>query len=178
MEGLYNPFEKIAGWRALLLGMLGIFLASAIAGFNGTHFTGLHSAIYSVSTGWYVPFFELMLIWVPLTILSTLYCQFFGTSHYRLIDVIGTIAFSMVPYLIISVGGFVRLLPISGQLQLILAVILIYLSLIWSLVLVFHALRVSGNLKQQGLWVGFIACTLLSQLVYMLFINKLYLFIL
>lgn len=178
LERIYNPFERIAGWKALFFGWLGMLAASALAAFNGTHFTGMFSAIYTVSTGWYVPFFELMLIWLPLTIFCALYCQFFGSSHYRLIDVLGTIAFSMVPYLIISAGGFIRLLPLGGEMQMVLMIVFIYLSLVWSLMLIFHALRVSGNLKQQGLWTGFILCTLLSQLTYMLFINKLYLLIL
>ncbi len=178
LERIYNPFERIAGWKALGFGWLGIIFASALAAYNGTHFTGLFSAIYTVSTGWYVPFFELMLIWVPLSVFCALYCQFFGSSHYRLIDVVGTIAFSMVPYLIISAGGFVRLLPIGKDIQMVLAIIFIYLSIVWSLMLIFHALRVSGNLKQQGLWIGFFLSTLLTQLVYMLFINKLYLLIL
>lgn len=149
LEHIYNPFERIAGWKALLFGAIGMLLASVIAGVNGTHFTGLHSAIYSVSNGWYVPFFVLMLIWGPLTIFCALYCQFFGSSHYRLIDVIGTIAFSMVPYLIISLCGFVKLLPLGMEVQLMIAMIFIYLSLVWSLVLIFHALRVPGNLKEQ-----------------------------
>lgn len=178
MEIIYNPFEKFAGARALMLGLMGILTASILAAINGTHFTGMFSAIYTVSTGWYVPFFELMLIWIPLTVISALYCQFFGSSHYRLIDVIGTIAFSMVPYVVISAGGFIRLLPMGAELQMTLMVIFIYLSLVWSLMLIFHALRVSGNLKQQKLWVGFILCTMISQLIYMLFINKIYLLIL
>ncbi|MDW3195594.1 MAG: hypothetical protein R8G66_24675 [Cytophagales bacterium] len=178
MEIIYNPFEKIAGVKAFLLGGLGMLAASALAAVNGTHFTGMFSAIYTVSTGWYVPFFELMLIWVPLTVLCALYCQFFGSTHYRLVDIIGTIAFSMIPYLVISVGGFIRLLPLGSEIQLLLAVIFVYLSLVWSLMLIFHALRVSGNLKEQKLWVGFIFCTMISQLIYMLFINKIYLFIL
>ncbi len=178
IELLYNPFERVAGWKALLFGSLGILLASVLAALSGTHFTGMFSAIYTISTGWHVPFFELMLIWVPLTFFCALYCQFFGSLYYRLIDVIGTIAFSMIPYVLIGAGGFLRMLPIGDQMKFILALILIFLSLTWSLSLIYHALKVSGNLKQRRLWVGFLACSLLSQVIYLLFINKLYLIIL
>lgn len=178
MERLYNPFEKIAGWQALLWGWLGILIAATLAALNGAHFTGLFSAVYTISTGWYVPFFELMLIWFPLTVYCALYCHFIGSSHYRLIDVIGTVSFSMIPYILIGIGGFVRSIPIGNEIQYIMAIIVIFVALTWSLALIFHSLRISGNLKQKRLWAGFLLCTLLSQLTFMLSINKLYLIIL
>ncbi|MFY0601416.1 MAG: hypothetical protein JXR03_17205 [Cyclobacteriaceae bacterium] len=175
---IFNPFEKIAGLSALLIGIGMMLTTGLLAGYTGAHFPDFISTLISVTTGWYVPLVEILFIWAVLSILGMLACQIGGSSNYRIIDVMGTIALSRAPYLLAVLAGFISSLEVSPKtLQLI--VFPIHLAVIgWSLALLYHALKVSGNLKGKSLWISFTIVCIGTQLITMLLMNKLYLFIL
>lgn len=177
-EQLYNPFGRTAGWQAFIFGLAGMTMAGVIASITGVHFTGLFSAISTVSLGWHVPFAEMALTWLPLTFFGVIYCQFFGSRNYRVIDVIGTLTFSRIPYLLISFTGFLRWAPIGQELTFALAIAILIIAFAWTLALTYHALGISGNLKKERLWIGLLTVNVLGQIVYIQFINKIYLLIL
>lgn len=178
VDFLFNPFEKIAGLPALIVGITTIIIAGLIAGNNGTHFPSFLTTILTVSTGWHVPIVEMLFIWSTLSVLGILACQFFGSAHYRVVDVLGTMAISRIPYIIITLGGYSFSSGLDASILQMIMLPLLLIIIGWSLALLYNALRISGNLKGRVLWISFTAVCLGTQIITNLFMDKIYLLIL
>ncbi len=100
---LFNPYTFIAGFRALLIGLVIILLSAFIGSLGRTHFDG----VIDVHTGmpaplWYF-FAESLLAWVSVTIPLFFFGLIISHCPFRIVDVLGTQALARTPYLITSV---------------------------------------------------------------------------
>lgn len=174
---LINPFERIAGGLALGIGLVTNIVAGLIAGNNGTHFPDLLSVLYTVTTGPFVPIAEIFTSTLLLTILGVL-AGLICRANFRVIDIVGTIALSRSPYLIMALAGYLSYSGINHQLWSLIIIPILVTCIAWSMILFYHALQVSLNLKGKTLWISFATTAILSEILAILLMKKVYLFIL
>lgn len=171
---LYNPFIQIAGFKSLLIGVSGLIITTFTAFKTGTHFNGLLNIDLAKDSGYWVYLIENCSQWIILSAFFYLAGLILSKSRVRLIDVLGTTLFSRIPLVITPL---VRTIPIFQSFAFgsvtMYAIVGIYLvSLIWTIVLLFNAFKVSGNLKSVQLIVSFIACMILSEVLTKIFLYK------
>lgn len=187
---LINPFERIAGLKALYIGLAGIVLSTVAAVPIDFHYHGLlHFGPASNHVFW-VYLVERLVVWLIPAILFYVGGLFMSNSKIRLIDVFGTVAFAQVPLFLLTLFNYtppMRLIhtldynrPIMeiaetpGLMGAALISMLGMIFLVFTLIWMFHALRVSCNLKAGRLWFvylvgvigGEILCRYLIQLMY------------
>src|SRR6218665_1367606 len=100
---LFNPFERLAGWPALLYGLLIIVVTALVACGGGIHLDGvvdLHVAEQVSLSG---SLLEGLINWLCMVLFVYLAGLLFSRSSIRFIDVLGTQALARFPFLI-SVG--------------------------------------------------------------------------
>jgi hypothetical protein len=97
---LFQPFEKIAGSKALLIGLV-VIIATGIAGFFGRiHLDGIidmHGSPAQMPLWIYI--LEGILNWLVLSVCLLIPGAIISKTQYRVIDIFGTIAFARWPFL-------------------------------------------------------------------------------
>ncbi len=191
LQWLFNPFRFVAGFQALLLGLVIILASSFIGSLSNTHFDGL----LDVHTGAAKPlwFFlaEGLIDWMSMTVLLIIFGFIVSRSSFRIIDVIGTQALARWPYLITALA----MLPNANRrvLEYIMskvtqaapavtinpadvlvfgfAMIAVLLMTIWMVALMYRAYAVSCNIKGARAVVTFIVSVILAEAVSVLLIR-------
>ena len=170
---LFNPFLVIAGLKSLLIGLLGLFLTSYFAYKTGTHFNGLLQINFAKDSDFWVYLVENSSQWIILSILLFAAGLILSRSKIRAIDIFGTTLFSRIPLLITplirTIPIFQSFVPQSAANYLIGGICLI--SLIWTIVLLFNAFKLSCNLKNEKLIVSFIVSIILSEVITNIFLR-------
>jgi hypothetical protein len=171
---LVNPFTRIAGWHAFGLGLIFIVLMGFIGASNGIAFDGvfdMHLFEISVQTSFLYLAIDLVSLVLVMWITGLLV-----SKNFRFIDILGTMTLAKAPFLILALGGYFATAPDLSEiykdpyviLQDTPFVILLALSLpvmIWSITLMYNALKVSCNLKGSKLTVAFILALLISEII-------------
>jgi hypothetical protein len=174
-QWLFNPFRFIAGFQALLIGLVIILLSSFIGSFSNTHFDG----VLDVHTGAAAPmwFFlaEGMIDWICMVIPLFFFGLIVSRSSFRMIDVLGTQALARWPYLIAALvmlpNANRRVLeyimskvmqtapPAVNSIDVFVfgfAIIVMILMAIWMVALMYRAYAVSCNIKGARVVITFI----------------------
>ncbi len=170
---LKNPFYRVAGYTSLVWGVIGIMAAAAIALAGEVHFHGLLHYGGAPNDMWWCFVVEHLVAWLVPSILIYVAALFFSRSHVRPIDVLGTVAFAQLPFVLLVL--FMALPPLreiatiqslqaaerllSDATGLLWAVTLGVVSLlltVWVLYWMFRAISVACNLKGRYLWVVFV----------------------
>lgn len=177
---LINPFTRIAGWQAFGLGLVFIALMGFIGSSNGIAFDGVfdmhmfENTVQQAFTFLAIDLVSVVLVmWVTGLIVS---------KNFRFIDILGTMTLAKAPFLILAIYGYFTTAPDLSEiykdpyaiLQSTSFVIMIVLSLpvmIWSITLMFNALRISCDLKGSSLTVAFIIALFLSEIIAKLLIH-------
>lgn len=177
---LYNPFEYIAGYKALLIGLAVMTLSTLIGTLNNTHFDGSVDVHIGLHGPLSLFFTEAFVSWFVTAVLFYLAGIMLSDSHIRFIDVIGTMAFARIPLIISVLAGFFPVMQQIAQLDpskpgesiqqlisilpvLILASVPLVASMIWTITLMFNAYRISCNLKGARLIASFIITLILAE---------------
>lgn len=150
-----NPFEKIAGGKALAAGLATMFATAFVGSASGTAFDGVldvhfypHSLLYAVSAQ--------AASWVILVLAMFLAGKIVSKTKWRLIDMAGTMAFARIPFLPLAFLGFIPAfknlaMDVFSKLPVIL--ILAFVSLIfiaWAIYWMYKAFSVSANLRKTA----------------------------
>jgi hypothetical protein len=179
---IFNPFKYVAGAKSLILGILIILITAYIGFLSHTHFPDL-IAIKSCSDFpvWYFVLQSLS-NWLVFSIILYLCAIVVSTSSIRVIDIFGTQALARFPYLIASFIGFSdsmnkfvkyilwsslkigvpNSLSTSSAVIAVSLMILTVLLMIWLIVLMYNAFKVSANLKGTKSIVLFIIVFIVS----------------
>lgn len=172
-EFLKNPFYRVAGYTSLAWGVGGIVVATAIAFVGGVHFHGLLHYGGAPNGAWWCFVVEHLVVWLVPSVLIYLSALFCSRSHVRPVDVLGTVAFAQLPFVLLSL--FMALPPMRevATIQSVQAVhalltdtprllVLVWIGVvslllsIWVLYWLFRATSVACNLKGRNLWIVFI----------------------
>lgn len=173
MKILFNPFEKIAGFQALILGWFIILLSGIIAYFSNCHFNGVIDAHFGAKTLWWVYLAESFVAWASISIVYYFTGVLFSQSKIRFADVAGTLALARYPMLFVALLAFGPMPDPKALDQINLVILLnIFATLIfsiWMIALFFNAYKISCNMKgAKAVWtfiIGLIIAEIISKIV-------------
>lgn len=179
---LFNPFTYIAGGKALVLGSLAILVSSVLAGLTHTRFDGAIDAHYGGNYPFYFPLMDQLLGLVIVAGVFYLLATVLSKGKTRLIDMLGTVALSRYPYILLpllNLGGIQEetgkkiLGSVTQQSAVVLSPaeitwlvvtgIVALLIIAWFITLLYRAYTVSSNLKGARAIVSFIAGLLIAE---------------
>jgi hypothetical protein len=164
---LINPFECIAGWQALLIGLVVIALTAVFGHINHITFYGSLQAdpisTLSLSTSFVVQAVSYVLLFLMMWIAGVCLSK----SKIRAVDVAGTMALTRVPILLLTLICFLPITPDNQtdiQLMIVFGIICVPL-MVWIVALMYNAYSVSCNLKGGRAILSFIGALLAAEIV-------------
>ena len=163
---LINPFERIAGWKALVIGLCFISLTAILGNMNHLLFDRItHLAIcpHTLGMAFYAQGINLAIISLVMWIAG----KIFSKSKIRIIDVIGTMALSRAPLLLIVLAGFLPFFSkiASDLFQLIIFALLCLMLIIWTIALMYKAYSVSCNLNATRGILSFVGALIIAEIL-------------
>ena len=192
---VYNPFEKIAGWKAFGIGIVILCLATAIGYFGNTVFYGF--SIKAVPSITWSKAFLLQATGLTTTVLVMWITALLFAKHVRFQDILGTVTLAKYPLVLpaimflaigkrlnelgeklSSTGNHQETMKLFNELTVadyalfIFIIVVSILVLVWSIALLFNAFKVSTNLKGIKCALLFIAIMLISEIVIHIMISK------
>lgn len=173
---LINPFTRIAGWQAFAAGFVISVLSVWISSVNGTYFDGVIDFHYGGENYSLLKLFGILAIDIfSITAVMSL-SGFIISKSFRLIDILGTMTFSRIPYLLLAVFSlFVKSpdlneilhnpLSVFNNIGFVLVMILSLPVLVWYIALMYNALKVSCDVKGMKLNVVFIVAVIVAEVL-------------
>lgn len=187
---LLNPFEKVAGGQALLWGLVGMIVAVVTSFYSGYHYHGLLHFGGAPNGAWWCYAVEHVVVWFIPALLFYVGGLCLSKSRIRIVDVFGTVAFAQLPFILMNLYAFLppmqrihtldfdlppsQLMSQPGMLMAIWLSLISLIFIVWVLVWMYNALKVSCNLKGTRLGVlytivvigGDVLCRLIIKLCY------------
>ena len=177
---LINPFERIAGWQALAIGVA-VMALTAIAGkFNQVAFDGVLDVHTGAAFDFLAAFVMQAVDFLVLFLTMWLTGVCFSKTKLRAIDVAGTMSLARTPMLFLAIVCFLPIAPESlfDVPRLIVYSFISLFFIIWMLVLMYNAYSVSCHLKGTRAIVSFIGALLvaeiISKLIFILLLSSLF----
>ena len=163
-----NPFERIAGWRALLIGIVVMALTAVFGKLNHDAFDGvldIHTgATFSYSAAFAMQAVDFLVLF--LTMWLTGVC--ISKRKPCAIDVAGAMSLARTPMLLLTIVYFLPIVPVSlyDTPHLIVFTLISLLFIAWMVVLMYKAYAVSCHLrgKKRALF-SFLGALLVAEFV-------------
>ena len=167
MKLLINPFERIAGWQALAIGVVVMALTAVFGQINNIAFDGaldVHAgASISLSQSFIMQAVDLFALFLTLWLAGI--C--FSKSKLRAIDVAGTIALARTPMLFLVIVCFLPIVP-KGLFDMPRTIVFAFICIpfyIWMITLMYNAYTVSCHLKGRLATVSFIGALVAAEII-------------
>ena len=187
---LFNPFKKIAGFKALCWGFIGLIASMVLSIVTNFHYQGFLRFGGALKSAWWFFAAEHLAVWLVPATLFYIGGLIFSGSKIRIIDIFGTTLFAQIPFVIMNLFVLPPVVQramnidlnmslqnivtdpdyISGTRIFMVSIIFLILTLVW----MFNALRVSCNLKGGKLAIVYIVGILLGDFICKLIIKQLY----
>lgn len=174
LEWIYNPFTRLAGWPALGLGLLAAFLMAVIGSYSQVLFDGVVDVHFKTTTLTQT----LSLVGISLASLVGVFwlTGLIVAKPFRFIDLAGTLTLAKTPFLLMALAGFLVTPPdaqtiLSNPMVIVqntgfLGVLILSLPvMVWSIVLMHNAYKVSCGLKGSTLTISFIVALFVAEAV-------------
>ncbi|WP_238585920.1 hypothetical protein [Legionella nautarum] len=179
---LINPFQKIAGFKALLLGLILMVIMSSVGIAANVYFDGIIGFVFADNIKAMKPNFFLLLYQnaVVIFILASLFLAaalLLRQKRIRAIDFFGTVALSRYPILFVLPivilqkylephkedisKGFELHLTLLGTI----GHFVFLICIIWQITTYFFALKEASGLEGRSLWLSFIVTVLLGDVI-------------
>ncbi len=173
---LFNPFTRIAGFPALLLGVLVMLLTAAVAAPCGVNFVGSLNIHVGQPAPFGIIFTLLVAGWLIAAACFLVAGKIGSPSKIRAVDIFGTLALARAPFLVAAPFGllpglqnldpqlFAQPEKISPEIvtSLTVASLVFLLIDIWVVIGSYNAFAVSANVKSKGL---FAAVLIVSEII-------------
>jgi hypothetical protein len=192
IQKLFNPFVQIAGSKSLLIGLLFLLLSSTLAAFFNTRFDGVLDAHYTKNQSFYLSYLDNLINISVITLVLYGFGSLFTKGRTRFIDILGTSTLARFPLFIIPLFNIQNQSGLIGEkiiqsitkpndiqltqfewIYLIISGIASLLLIIWYIVLMFSAYKISTNLKGANLIVSFILGLIIAEIVSKILIYQL-----
>jgi hypothetical protein len=192
IQKLFNPFVQIAGSKSLLIGLLFLLLSSTLAAFFNTRFDGVLDAHYTKNQSFYLSYLDNLINISVITLILYGFGSLFTKGRTRFIDILGTSTLARFPLFIIPLFNIQNQSGLIGEkiiqsitkpndiqltqfewIYLIISGIASLLLIIWYIVLMFSAYKISTNLKGANLIVSFILGLIIAEIVSKILIYQL-----
>ena len=167
MKWLINPFERIAGWQALLIGLVAMALTAVVGKINNVTFAGpLYVSVITTKVGFSAYFIAQAVNFLVLFFTMWLAGVLFSKTKPRVINIAGTLALSFSPMLLLTILCFLPITPASlyDIPHLIVFLIISVPFIIWIAVLMYNAYSVSCNLKGTRAILSFVGALAIAQI--------------
>lgn len=185
---LLNPFQKIAGFKALIFGIIILLTSSYMGVLAKLYFLGPLTIINATAVvkqsreiGFLLLAYQNIICLLLLTTLFFIAAKILQNKKIRLIDFLGTLSLARFPLLFFTViVSFARRMnptildfdmsqgiPLHAHSSIgfvILAVTGMAL-IVWEIILYFYAMKESSGLVGKKLWLGFIISLIVSELI-------------
>lgn len=106
LYGLINPFERIAGLEALLWGLAGMVVSTALSFYSGWHYHGLLHFGPAPNPAWWCYAVEHLAVWLIPAVMFYLGGLLLSRSRIRMVDVLGTVVFAQLPLIVMNLFNF------------------------------------------------------------------------
>jgi hypothetical protein len=186
---LFNPFMYVAGWQALVAGLLFMFITAILASLSTIRFDGVIDIHFGEHLSFMSQIKMLLIDYAALSLLLIIIGMILSKSQYRFIDIIGTQLIARWPILLVVVLALAvnpdPLIEASKQINpqevkamftgtFILFLFVSILVTVWMIVLMYRSYAVSFNLNGSKAIVSFIICFVLAEVFSKLIIIKLF----
>lgn len=181
MSFIFNPYHKIAGSKALMIGFAFAFITLVIAPFSYAAFDGVldFHKIHFDNSWVYVALY--LISWIVLTITFGFSGMLFSKSKFRWIDIFGTTLLAKSPLLLVAVIAFfipeIKVEEIQNLngfpfgISAIIAILMSIFCIIWMVTLLFNAYAISLNIKGNKLIWSFILSLLAAEIFSILILH-------
>jgi len=172
---ILNPFTRIAGWQAFGVGLMFVISTGIICTFSKVAFDGVID-MHLVKRLTLLQSFEFLAIDLISLVTIMTATGFIISKSFRIIDILGTMTLSRSPLLILAIAGYFTISPDINEIikdpilvfQSVSFIIIILLSIpvtIWSIILMFNALKVSCGINGNKLGSAFIIALLVAEVI-------------
>ena len=163
---LINPFERIAGWQALGLGVFIMALTAVLGKINNVAFDGVldaHTGSHSFKAAFAMQAINLLVLFLCMWLAGA--C--FSKSKIRAVDIVGTMALSRTPMLLLTILCFLPIVPmdLSNILRMIIFTLCCLVLGIWMIALMYNAYTTSCHIKGTRAVVSFIGALLVAEVI-------------
>ncbi len=182
---LINPFQKIAGWRALAIGLVIMVLMSFLGVFANVYFDGILASTFAsgfknakITPNFLFLIYENLLAWLCLTLFYIAAAKICKQKRIRIVDFFGTVALSRFPFLIlVSTQAILALVkpnifhydPAKNYefhfSFLILFNLFWTFCYTWQIATYFFALKEASGLTGRKLWISFLISMLFCEMI-------------
>jgi hypothetical protein len=164
---LINPFERVAGWQALAIGVAVMALTAVIGQINQVAFDGVIDGHAGATFSLSMSFAMQAINFLSLFLMIWLAGVCFSKTKFRAIDVAGTISLARVPMLLLTVFFFLPIVPKSlNDIPCVFIFSLISIPLlIWMIALMYNAYTVSCHLKGTRAVTSFIGALIAAEII-------------
>ena len=164
---LINPYSRIAGFKSLFIGFIGLLLLSFTSFKTGTHFYGLSNIDFAEDSKFVFYALEHLISWCAFAVLAFLFGLSLSTSSVRAIDFLGTSLLAKTPLLILPIVSYIPVFKsfVFQSFEMYFIVGIYLLSLAWTITLLFNGYKISSNLKHNRLIVSFVIGLVFSEII-------------
>jgi len=181
-----NPFQKIAGFYSLAIGLIVIVIMSYFGVIAKVNFPGILACLNAdvlintkVKINFLLLFYQNLVSWIVLAALFLIAAVICKQKKIRVIDFFGTLAMSRFPYLILA--AFLSILrivnpsfmnvditkgfPLHPSMMMIMFSFFVLSCGIWQATTYFYALKESSGLMGKKLWISYIATLIIGDVI-------------
>jgi hypothetical protein len=182
---IFNPFTRIAGIKAFLLGIIVVILTALICFFSHAHFDGVLDAHFSGNGNMFQYFKEGFIDLASVIIVFYILGLIVAGTRFRFIDMAGTMAFARIPViftpifaLVFSPEKFTHYMlytflhkgePVTIStldiFSFIITTLITILMVIWMIALMWNAFRICMNSNKPKIVVTFIIGIILAEVI-------------
>ncbi|MBA2711156.1 MAG: hypothetical protein H0U57_11260 [Tatlockia sp.] len=181
---LINPFQKIAGIKALLLGLIVLILMSIVGSYSDVYIDGTFGYLFAENIKAIKPNFILLLYQntvaiLTLALLFFLISKLYKQKNLRIIDFLGTVALARFPILISLIFTFFdryiepdsykmdysKGIELHITLSSLLVNFIVMGALAWIIMTYLFAFKESSGLQDKKLWIGFATVMIVGELI-------------
>ncbi len=173
---IWNPFTKIAGYQAFVIGFVIAILAAIIGKFGNLFFDGAIDAHGGATQFTMLEAVLMVIIDIAIVTFVMYLLSLTVTRNFRFADILGTMTLARFPFFLLSILALFTTFPEVENMLVNPLVILSYPSFIlfmfvsifiavWVIILMFNALKVSTGLKRSSLVTIFIVGIIIAELI-------------
>lgn len=192
---LFNPFQYIADWQALLIGLVVIAVTAVIGFWGNTHFDGVLDTHLGAKAPLWFFLCEGLIDWLSLSVVLLIAGLIIRKTSFRAIDVFGTQALARLPMLLSALvllppanqcvrNQLLEMVqnpnqpPVFAPLDLLIfgiSITVVLVMLVWMVALMYRAYTVACNVKKARAIVSFIVGLIIAEVISKLALYPLYL---
>lgn len=170
----WNPFERVAGYSALMLGIAGLLVSVFMASMFNARFDGVLNTHFVANSRFLTVLTDQLINSLSLCLCFYLLAMLLSLGKVRLIDILGTTLLAMSPTAIlplVNIGGHwsdlaveisdkpdmtARVLSNLEPGLMIITVLVAILAMLWHIIWLYNGYKVSSGFKSVRLNISFI----------------------